>query len=91
MSHVRPRLSLPIKLLLLFAASAYLWTVGLAFAPPNLRLPAPVVFLLCPACLLTITVDPSLPTVAFGLAPLNAIVYGLVGLGLGKVIRSSRS
>jgi hypothetical protein len=80
------RLSFPAKLFLGFAACSYGWTVLLDFAPHSWQ-PAPIlVFLLCPACLLTITVDPSLTTVAFVLAPINAFLYGLFGLAVGKVL-----
>jgi hypothetical protein len=43
----------------------------------------PLVYSLCPACVLTITVDPSLPTILFVLAPLNALVFGAVGGVIG--------
>ena len=78
-------LSFPVKLFVAFAVCAYLWTLALALVPPaTLDIPAPVVFVLCPACVLTITVDPKFSTVALILAPLNAGIYGLVGLALGS-------
>jgi hypothetical protein len=84
-----PRSSTPVKLLAWFAVCSYLWTVLLYFAPHTWH-PAPLlVFLLCPACLLTVTVDPSLLTVVVLLAPINALVYGLVGLALGKIFGQS--
>jgi hypothetical protein len=77
---------MPAKLALILGASAYLWTIGLDFLPHSLYMPAPVVFFLCPACVFTITVDPSLSTVAIILAPINALVYGFVGLCLGGLL-----
>ncbi|HZW81094.1 MAG TPA: hypothetical protein VFF50_11535 [Candidatus Deferrimicrobiaceae bacterium] len=74
----------PIKLLGGFAVVSYLVVVGLSFAhnsPPSPQL----VFFVCPACALTITVDPSLGTVLLGLAPLSAAVYGSLGGILGYV------
>jgi hypothetical protein len=85
------RLSFPKKLLVGFAACSYLWTVLLYFAPHSWQPDALLVFLLCPACLLAITVDPSFRTVAFILAPLNAAIYGLLGIGLGKFLDRSES
>jgi hypothetical protein len=85
------RISFPAKLLVGFAACSYLWTALLYFAPHSWHPEPLLVFLLCPACLLTITVDPSLGTVLMLLAPLNAVVYGLLGLGLGKLLRPSQS
>jgi hypothetical protein len=83
------RLSSPSKLFAWFAGCTYLWTVLLYFAPHTWHPPALLVFLLCPACLLTITVDPSFGTVLAALAPINALVYGLIGLVLGKVFGRS--
>jgi len=77
---------MPVKLALVLVACAYLWTIALAVVPPSwVQIPTPVVFLLCPACILTPTVDPSFSTVAILLAPINALVYGLVGICIGSV------
>jgi hypothetical protein len=61
----------------------------MVLAPLSWNPPSILVYLLCPACLLTITVDPSFPTVAFILAPLNAVVYGLLAIVSGKLLRPS--
>jgi len=83
---------MPVKLALILAACAYLWTITLARVPPSRgHIPMPLVFLLCPACILTPTVDPSFSTVAILLAPINAFVYGLVGICLGSLLRLSGS
>lgn len=77
--------SVPIKMLTSFAAVSYLFIVGLSFAPPSWH-PAPhFAFSVCPACVLTVTVDPSLGTVLLVLAPLSAAVYGSLGAVLGYV------
>src|SRR4029077_21272218 len=62
--------SLPMKLLAVFAGLSYLLTVGLDLAPHSWHFSTQAVYLLCPACVLTITVDPSLGSVLFLLAPL---------------------
>ena len=77
-------MSFPVKLFVTFAVCAYLWTLALALVPPATDIPAPVVFVLCPACVLTITVDPKFSTVALILAPLNAGIYGLIGLAIAS-------
>jgi hypothetical protein len=83
---------MPVKLALILAASAYVWTLVLALVPPNrVDIPVPLVFLLCPACIFTPTVDPSFSTVAILLAPMNAFVYGFIGFCLGSLLRPSRS
>jgi len=77
------RSSIPIKLLGCFAGFSYLLTVGLDLAPHSWHPTAQLVYLLCPGCALTVTVDPSFGTVALLLAPLNAAVYGSFGGVLG--------
>jgi hypothetical protein len=77
------RSSIPIKPLACFAGFSYLLTVGLNFAPLNWHLTKQAAFLLCPACVLTITVDPSFRAVLLVLAPLNAAVFGSLGAILG--------
>ena len=87
---VSQRLSVPLKVGLVLAACAYLWTLARALLPPSrVNIPVPLVFVLCPACILTPTVDPSLSTVAILLAPMNAFVYGLLGLCIGGLLGAS--
>lgn len=86
------RFSKPVKLAVIFAACAYLWTVALALVPPSrVDIPPLLVFLLCPACIFTVTVDPSFSTVAILLGPMNALVYGVIGVCLGSLSRPSQS
>ena len=74
----------PIKMMGGFAGASYLVIVGLSIAPHALHPPNPqFVFSLCPACALTVTVDPSIGAVLLFLAPLSAAVYGSLGGGLG--------
>ena len=77
--------SLPIKMLAGFALVSYFVVVGLSFAPHSWHPRPQFVFTVCPACALTITVDPSLGTVLLGLAPLSAAVYGSLGAVLGYI------
>jgi hypothetical protein len=91
MPRMTLRSSLPAKLAMIFAVCAYVWTLALALIPPSkLNLPVPVAFLLCPACIFTVTVDPSFSTVALLLAPLNAVIYAFLGLCLGSLFRPSQ-
>jgi hypothetical protein len=83
--------SVPIKLLGAFAVFSYLLTVGLDLAPLSWHPTAQVVYLLCPACVLTITVDPSFGAVLLGLAPLNAAVYGSLLAVLGCALLAVRN
>ena len=71
-----------------FAALGYLLVVVFDMVPPSSFQPPPqLFFLFCPACGVTVTVDPSLLTVVVLLAPINALVYGAVGGVLGTAIR----
>jgi hypothetical protein len=76
---------LPIKMLAGFAVVSYLVIVGLHFAPHIWRPSPQLVFSVCPACALTITVDPSIGGALLFLAPLSAAVYGSIGAVLGYV------
>jgi hypothetical protein len=85
------RSSIPIQLLGGFAGFSYLLTVELELAPLSWHPTTRAVFLRCPACVLTITVDPSLGTVLLGLALLNAAVFGSLGAGLGYFFLAVRN
>jgi hypothetical protein len=76
----------PLKVLNGFAASSYLLTLALFFAPSSWHLSPWLLFSLCPAFVLTITVDPSLSSVLFLLAPLDAAIHGSVGAIVGSVV-----
>ncbi|MGC2724259.1 MAG: hypothetical protein WA224_09880 [Candidatus Acidiferrales bacterium] len=75
-----------VKTSLAFAAVGYLVALGLYFAPLSWHIPAPIVYAICPAAYSTITVDPSFPSVALILGPINASVYGVGGLALGLIL-----
>jgi hypothetical protein len=73
----------PIKMMGAFAVASYLVIVGLSVASHSWRPSPEFVFSICPACALTLTVDPSLSTVLLFLAPMSAAVYGALGGELG--------
>jgi len=73
---------LPLKVLLSFAATAYLVAVFAHFAPHTWNLNAQVMLALCPLYLVKMTFDPSPVLVFFVLAPMNAGVYGSLALTL---------
>ncbi len=83
--------SAPIKMLASFALFSYILTVGLEFAPHSWHPDSQSVFLICPACALTITVDPAFGTVLLFLASLRAAVYGSLGGGLGYLLVALRN
>jgi hypothetical protein len=82
-SEPRKGSSVPLKMLVGFAIASYLVIVALSFlhGPSSPRL----VFLLCPACALTVLTDPSSETVFLLLAPLSAAIYGALGGMVGYV------
>ena len=77
----------PFRFLFSFAAFGLLLVVVFSVVPPRAAQPpmALVFYSLCPACVLTITVDPSLSATLFVLAPLNALVFGAIGGVIGAV------
>jgi hypothetical protein len=75
--------NLPIKALLGFAACSYLVTTGLGLWGAALSPPPAVVYTVCPACVLTVTVDPSPISVLLVLGPVNAAVFGSIGGTVG--------
>jgi hypothetical protein len=75
--------SAPLKLLGGFAAVSYLLALGAYLAPHRWNLDSQVMFLLCPMYFIKMTFDPSLAAVFLLLAPMNAAVYGSLGLTLG--------
>lgn len=80
-----PRLfSAPLKLLCIFAAVAYLLAVVAYLAPHSWNLNPQLMLVLCPMYLVKMMFDPSLVAVFFLLAPMNAAVYGSLGLTLGS-------
>jgi hypothetical protein len=76
----------PFRFLLSFAAFGFLLVLVFSIAPlRSVQPPIALVYSLCPACVLTVTVDPSLSTALFVLAPLNALAFGAIGGVIGTV------
>lgn len=59
--------------------------VGIRAAPTTWRPSPGLVFSVCPAAMLSISVDPSWLTVLVLLAPINAALYGAVGVVLAWI------
>jgi hypothetical protein len=72
----------PLQWLGAFAAIAYLVAVVAYLAPQQWNLNPQLMFSLCPLYFLKMHFDPSLVTTFFLLAPMNAAVYGSLGLTL---------
>ena len=75
--------SAPLKLLGGFAGISYLVALVAYLAPHRWNLYPQLMFSLCPMYFVKMTFDPSLAAVFFLLAPMNAAVYGALGLTLG--------
>jgi|SRR5579863_8178330 hypothetical protein len=73
----------PLKWLGGLGAISYLVALVAYLAPHRWDLNAQLMFSLCPMYFLKMTFDPSLVAVFFLLAPMNAAVYGSLGLTLG--------
>ena len=74
--------SAPFKLLGGFAAISYLLALVAYLAPHRWNLNPQLMFSLCPMYFVKMTFDPSLMAIFFLLAPMNAAVYGSLGLTL---------
>ncbi len=73
----------PLKWLGVFAAISYLLALFAHLAPHSWNLDPQLTFSLCPLYFVKLTFDPSLVAAFFVLAPMNAAVYGSLGLTLG--------
>jgi hypothetical protein len=80
-----------VQIVLAAATLGYLVAIGIYIAPTSWDLSPLLVFGLCPPALASLTVDPSITTVALISAPLNAVLYGGVGLLAGLWIGSRGS
>lgn len=79
-----PRLfALPLKLLAAFAVISYLTAVFAYFAPHTWNLNPQFMLVLCPMYFVKMTFDPSPALIFLLLAPMNAAVFGSLGLTLG--------
>jgi hypothetical protein len=75
--------SLPLKVLGGFAGVAYLVALVAYLAPHSWNLNPQLMLVLCPMYLVRMNFDPSLVATFSLLAPMNAGVYGALGLTLG--------
>jgi hypothetical protein len=75
--------SAPLKMLCAFAASAYLVAIFAFFAPHTWNLNPQLMLALCPMYFVKMTIDPSPWSVYCLLAPMNAAVFGSVGVVVG--------
>lgn len=75
--------SVPLKFLGGFAAAGYLVGAVAHSAPATWDLNQQLMFALCPMYFLKMTFDPAPGQIFLLLAPMNAAVYGAVGLAVG--------
>jgi hypothetical protein len=75
--------STPLKLLGIFAVIFYLSALVAYLSPNRWELSPQIMFLVCPLYFVKMTFDPSAVATFFLLAPMNAAVYGALGLTLG--------
>jgi hypothetical protein len=81
----RQLFSAPLKLLGIFAAIAYVVALVAHFSPHTWNVNAQLMLAVCPLYFVKMTIDPSPLSIFFLLAPMNAAVYGALGLALGYV------
>jgi hypothetical protein len=73
----------PLKLLVIFAVISYLLALLAYLAPHSWDLNSTLMLSLCPLYFVKLAFDPSLVAVFFMLAPMNAAVFGALGVTLG--------
>jgi hypothetical protein len=83
-------LSVPLKVLCGFAAVAYLVAIFAFFAPHRWNLNPQLMLALCPMYFVKMTIDPSPLSVYCLLAPMNAAVFGSVGVVAGYPLLALR-
>jgi hypothetical protein len=75
--------SVPIKMLGGLAGASYLWTLALYFTPHQWNLGGDLwTFLLCPVYIVRTVIDPQPLLILVLLAPIDAAIYGAVGIAL---------
>ena len=82
-------LSLPGKTWALFAAASYLVALAFYFTPRDWHPGLQSTFSMCVICGITSSIDPSDPSlraILLFMAPINAAIYGSIGLTLGYVL-----
>ena len=82
--------SVPLKLLGSFAAGFYVVAIVAYLAPHSWDLNPQLMLALCPMYFVRMTIDPSPAAIFLLLAPMNAAVYGAVGLALGYALLAFR-
>ena len=83
-------IKLPFRMLAGFFVTSYVAVGVLSVLHPTTRMSPLTVYTLCPSCVATITVDPSLTTSLSLLAPTSAAVYGSLGAVIGLVVNVFR-
>jgi hypothetical protein len=78
--------SVPLKRVASFAAVFYLVALVAYLAPHSWNLSPQLMLALCPMYLVRMTFDPSPAAIFLLLAPMNAAVYGALGIVLGYVV-----
>jgi len=76
--------SAPVKVLCGFAAIAYLVAIFAFFAPHTWNLNPQLMLALCPMYFVKMTIDPSPLSMYCLLAPMNAAVFGSVGVAVTR-------
>lgn len=83
-------LKLPFKTLAGFSATSYAAVAVLSVLRPSMQVSPLTAYILCPSCVSTITVDPSLAAVFLFLAPTSAAAYGSIGAVIGLLVGALR-
>jgi hypothetical protein len=82
--------SAPLRLLGGFAAISYVLALVAYLAPHRWNLDPQLMLSLCPMYFVKMTFDPSPVAIFFLLAPMNAAVYGALGVTLGYALLAFR-
>jgi hypothetical protein len=90
------RIPLPLKFFIVFAVVSYVAQMLLTYYPPSPgSYPPPgsvasfvLAYSVCPVCVLTPTVDPTLTDMVYFIGPIDAVIHGAIGAMVGYFIEA---
>ena len=90
------RFPLPLKLFIIVGLVSYIVQMCLAYSPASPGgYPSPgsaasfvLAYSVCPVCILTPTIDPTVSDIAYFIGPIDAFIHGAVGAMVGYIIEA---
>ena len=80
------KLPLALKFFIVFGLISYAVQVYVAYASPFSQPSFALAYLICPVCVLTPTINPTISDVVYFIGPIDAVLYGAGGALVGYLI-----